>query len=70
MKSTIIRAAMITAGYDGRQADFCRIARIPLRTFYRRIRDPDSLTVGELRRIDRTAHIEDNDLLNLIRGKS
>ena len=69
MKSNIIRAAIISAGYHGRQADFCRIARIPMRTFSRRMENPDSLTIGELRRIDRTAHIEDGELIKLIRGK-
>ena len=68
MKRDIIRAALVSAGYDGRQADFCRIACIPLRTFARRIRNPDTITVGELRRIDRTAHIDDRELIALIRG--
>jgi len=69
MKSAIIRAALVAAGYNRRTADFCRIVRIPLRTFARRMEDPDTLTLGELRRIDRTAHISDDQLIKLIRGK-
>ena len=68
MKRDIIHAAMTAAGYRGRQADFCRIVCITPATFARRIRDPDSITLGELRRIDRTAHIEDRELIKLIRG--
>lgn len=64
-KQEIIRAAMDAAGYRDRQADFCRIACIARRTFARRIRDPDSITVGELRRMDRVAQI---DIVKLIRG--
>ena len=64
-KKDIIRNAMDAAGYRDRQADFCRIACIARRTFARRIRDPDSITVGELRRMDRVARI---DLIRLIRG--
>ena len=68
-KKEIIRTAMDAAGYRDRQADFCRIACIARRTFARRIRDPDSITVGELRRIDRTAHLRDEEIIALIRGR-
>ena len=65
----IIRSAMVSAGFEGRQRDFCRVTCIAPATFTRRMQNPDSITVAELRRIDRTAHIEDKELLKLIRGK-
>lgn len=69
MLADIIRAAMTAAGYQGKQKDFCRRACIAPATFTRRMQNPDSITVAELRRIDRTAHIRDEDLIRFIRGK-
>lgn len=38
-------------------------------TFSRRMKDPDSITIGELRRLDQLARFRDEQLLELIRGK-
>lgn len=38
-------------------------------TFSRRMADPDTITIGELRRIDQLARFEDADLLKIVRSK-
>lgn len=38
-------------------------------TFSRRLADPDSLTIRELRRIDQLARFDDSELLRLVRSK-
>lgn len=38
-------------------------------TFSRRMKDPDSITIGELRRMDQLAHFNDAQLLKLVREK-
>lgn len=38
-------------------------------TFDRRMRDPDTITLGELRRMDQLAHFEDKVLLALVKER-
>lgn len=43
--------------------------QMPPATFSRRKKEPDSITIGELRRLDQLARFRDEQLLELIRGK-
>lgn len=38
-------------------------------TFDRRMRDPDTITLGELRRMDQLAHFDDKVLLALVKER-
>ena len=46
-----------------------RPSGIPERTFERRMADPDSITIAELRRLDQLAKFRDDQLLDLVRKK-
>ena len=48
---------------------FQRQTGISPATFDRRMRDPDTITIGELRRMDQLAHFNDAQLLDLVRKK-
>lgn len=47
-----------------------KMSGMPPATFSRRMKDPDSITIGELRRLDQLARFRDEQLLELIRGSS
>lgn len=46
-----------------------RLSGISKRTFDRRMANPDSITIAELRRLDQLARFEDKDLIKLIRER-
>lgn len=48
---------------------FQRQTGISPATFDRRMRDPDTITLGELRRMDQLAHFEDKVLLALVKER-
>lgn len=65
-KSVIYGAALL----NGLSRDrLQKMSGMPPATFSRRMKDPDSITIGELRRLDQLARFRDEQLLELIRGK-
>lgn len=48
---------------------FQRQTGISPATFDRRMKNPDTITIGELRRMDQLAHFNDAQLLKLVREK-
>ncbi len=46
-----------------------KMSGMPPATFTRRMANPDSLTIGELRRLDDLAGFRDDQLLDLVRKK-
>lgn len=64
----IIRAAQARAGYYLRTDDMCDVARIALSTFNKRMRYSGTMTIAELRRLDKTVKFTDSELVDLIRG--
>ena len=63
-----IRAAQARAGYYMRTDDMCNMARIALSTFNKRMRYPATMTIAELRRLDKTVKFTDSEIVGLIRG--
>ena len=47
---------------------FQKLTGLPSATFDRRMARPDTITIGELRRMDQLAHFGDELLLELIRN--
>lgn len=45
------------------------LSGIPSATFTRRMKNPDDITLAELRRLDQLAHFDDTQLIGLIRNK-
>ena len=45
-----------------------KLTGLPSATFDRRMAKPDTITIGELRRMDALAHFEDKQLIELIRS--
>lgn len=46
-----------------------KMSGMPPATFSRRMKNPDSITIGELRRLDQLAKFRDDQLIELVRGK-
>jgi len=46
-----------------------KMSGIPPATFARRMANPDSITIAELRRLDQLAHFEDKVLLALVKER-
>ena len=46
-----------------------KLSGIPSATFTRRMKNPDDITLAELRRLDQLAHFDDTQLIGLIRDK-
>lgn len=46
-----------------------KMSGIPPATFARRMANPDSITIAELRRLDQLAKFRDDQLIELVRGK-
>lgn len=65
-KSVIYGAALLNGLTRDRLQ---KMSGMPPATFSRRMKDPDSITIGELRRLDQLAKFRDDQLLELIRGK-
>ena len=66
------RADLITgrAKITGLSRDkFRKLSGMSQSTFDRRMKDPDRITLGELRRFDQLAHFEDSELVSLVRSK-
>lgn len=67
MKKDLIygRAAITGVSREGLR----RMSGMSRSTFERRMRDPNTLTIDELRRLDQIAHFEDAELIRLIRSR-
>ena len=65
-KKNLILGRALEMGLEKKR--FQSLTGIPPATFDRRMRRPDTITIGELRRMDQLARFEDKDLLALIRG--
>ena len=46
-----------------------KLSGIPSATFTRRMKNPDDITLAELRRLDQLARFDDTQLIGLIRNK-
>lgn len=46
-----------------------KLSGIPPATFTRRMKNPDDITLAELRRLDQLARFDDTQLIGLIRDK-
>lgn len=66
-KSTIIAYA-IKNGLPREKLQKC--SGLTPRTFERRMANPDTFTIGELRQLDRLAHFPDAELIKLIRERN
>lgn len=51
------------------RAKLQKMSGIPPATFARRMANPDSITIAELRRLDQLAKFRDDQLIELVRGK-
>lgn len=47
-----------------------RLSGIAPATFSRRMASPDSITIGELRRLDQLANFTDQDIIKLVRSSN
>lgn len=65
-KSVIYGAALLNGLTRDRLQ---KMSGMPPATFSRRMKDPDSITIGELRRLDQLAKFRDDQLIELVRGK-
>ena len=66
-KKRIIKAAVARAGYERNVDRLCDLTGMPRTTYYGKLRDPDSITVGQLMRLDMVLKFRDEDLLSLVR---
>ena len=69
MSGDILRSFAIRAGYKQRFNDLARMLGWNRRTLDRRLSDPDSMTVAELRVYARTTGMSADEIVELIRGK-
>lgn len=44
--------------------------RISRGTYYNKMREPETITIGELQRMQKKLHISDEELLNILKGVS
>lgn len=65
----MIEGARRRAGYRTAE-EFCEAACITLPTYNRRKKDITGMTIGELRRIARTAALSREDIIAVIRGET
>ena len=66
IRARIIRARVELAGYDYTElANRTGINRV---TLYNRFRNPDSMTLGELKAIDQRIRFDESELIKLVRG--
>lgn len=65
-KSVIYGAALLNGLTRDRLQ---KMSGMPPATFSRRMKDPDSITIGELRRLDQLAKFRDDQLIELVREK-
>lgn len=63
----IIRSAQARAGLFRQTPKMCRMACIEPRTFARRLENPGSMTLSELKRIDKVVKFTDEELSKIIR---
>ena len=66
----LVRASAIRAGYKQRFNDLARMLGWNRRTLDRRLSDPDTMTVAELRLYARTTGMSADEIVELIRGES
>ena len=66
----LVRASAIRAGYKQRVNDLARMLGWNRRTLDRRLSDPDTMTVAELRLYARTTGMSADEIVELIRGES
>lgn len=64
-KKSVIYGAALLNGLNRERLQ--KLSGIPPATFSRRMKNPDSITIGELRRLDELANIGDEKLLQIIR---
>ena len=70
MQADLLRAFAIRAGYKQRFNGLARMLGWNRRTLDRRLSDPDSMTVAELRVYARTTGMSADEIVGLIRGES
>lgn len=59
----------VARNYKGRMEDFYRISAIPKANYSRWKNSPSNMKIEMLRRIDRTAHLTDEEIVGIVRGK-
>ena len=69
MSGDILRSSAIRAGYDRRFDDLIRILGWKRSTFYKRLADPDTATVAELREFCQATGMSAAEVAELIGGK-
>ena len=62
----IMKANMILYAVPHQRIE--KALRISQSTFFKRMRDPDSMTVGELRGCIKILHMSDEDILQALKG--
>ena len=61
-----LKAAAMRRGYSLQR--LAKVTGIKPRTLYRRIAEPYTMTVDELRRMNAVLHFEDGELIEFVRG--
>lgn len=62
----VIKAAAMRRGYSLQR--LAKVTGIKPRTLYRRIAEPHTMTVDEIRTMDAVLHLEDAEVLEFVRG--
>lgn len=62
----IIKAAAMRRGYSLQR--LAKVTGIKPRTLYRRVAEPYTMTVDEIRTMDAVLHLEDAEVLEFVRG--
>lgn len=67
--ASMMSSLPIRAGYKGRLAEFYSLVGMTPPTFRRKAAMPETLTISDIRRINRIAPITDPEIIELVRGK-
>ncbi|MBQ6384748.1 MAG: hypothetical protein IJJ38_01080 [Lachnospiraceae bacterium] len=66
----ILETAAARAGYGRQQKQMCSLMHINQRTYQNRKKDSGTMTLSEIRRIDKVTPMSNDEIVRLVRGTS